>query len=101
MKQAPKIKSYLGFCIKAGKAVFGVDNIVKIKRGLYLIIQDKELGNASKRKLRNYVVSNNVELLELDIKQILAKENCKAVGLKEKNLANAIIREIKEIKQYE
>lgn len=84
MKQAPKIKSYLGFCIKAGKAVFGVDNIVKIKRGLYLIIQDKELGNASKRKLRNYVVSNNVELLELDMKTDTGKRELQSGRIKRK-----------------
>ena len=44
-----KIGTYLGFCIRSGKLVFGVDGAEKLKRDVYLLIADKTLSENSKR----------------------------------------------------
>lgn len=89
-----KIKSYTGLAIKAGKAVYGVDNI--LKSSPKFVIFDNNLGQASKRKLLNFLVKNNIDYYQTDINEIINKEKCKAIGLKEKNLIKAIISVIKE-----
>ncbi len=42
-----KIEAYLGFCIRAGKIVFGVDRIEKVKKGVYLLLADGGVGKNS------------------------------------------------------
>ncbi|MFW5780798.1 MAG: hypothetical protein ACOCWI_05045 [Bacillota bacterium] len=98
MKGLSKIKSYVGFAIKAKKTVFGVDNILKVKRGICLIIYDDDLGAPGKRKIKNFADKDDIICCQMNMKDIISKENCKAIGLKEKNLANAIIQVIKESK---
>ena len=42
-----KIETYLGFCIRAGKIVFGVDRLEKHKKGVHLILVDGSVGKNS------------------------------------------------------
>jgi hypothetical protein len=89
-----KLKSYAGFAIKCGKAVYGVDNILKY--GAEFVLVDTELGQASKRKLYNYLRKNGIEHYETNLNKIINLDRCKAFGIKEKNLANAIKNIVKE-----
>ena len=45
--QKSKIETYLGFCIRARKIVFGIDEIEQQRKGVYLIICDGTLGSNS------------------------------------------------------
>jgi hypothetical protein len=47
-----KIQTYLGFCIRAGKLVYGTDNIEKQKKGVKLIVCDKALADNAMQKLQ-------------------------------------------------
>lgn len=89
-----KIKSYTGFAIKAGKVVYGVDNI--LKNSPKFVIFDKNLGQAGKRKLLNFLETRQIDYYQTDINEIIQKENCKAIGIQERNLINAIKKVIKE-----
>ena len=42
-----KIETYLGFCVRAGKIVFGVDRIEKLKKGVFLLLADGGVGKNS------------------------------------------------------
>lgn len=94
MQNISKIRSYIGFSIKAGKAIFGVDNII-LKRSK-LILMDTTLSETSKRKLMNYLVKSRIECIELDLSEIVPKDNCKAIALTDKNLIDAIKKAMKE-----
>ena len=98
--QTSKIKSYIGFAVRAGDVVFGLDNIISSRNRVRVIIVDSELGTASRRKLSNYLSHNAIDVIELgDIslgRDILRRDNTKVIGVLNESLASAIIREAGE-----
>ena len=42
-----KIETYLGFCIRAGKIIFGVEMIERQKKGVKLLMADGAIGKNS------------------------------------------------------
>ena len=49
-----KIKSYLGFCQKAGDLVIGYNNLEKTKKGVFLIMVDISLGENTLKKVKKF-----------------------------------------------
>ena len=90
--QIPKIKSYIGFAIRSREITFGVDDIVKTKKAK-LIIASKDLGESSLSKLEKFSSEKNLEVILLDsvdFAEVVQNENIKAVSVENKNLAEAI-----------
>ena len=90
--QIPKFKSYIGFAIRSREITYGVDDIVKTKKSK-LIIASKELGESSLSKLNKFADSKNIEVILFDSAQyaeIMQNENIKAASIENKNLAEAI-----------
>ena len=50
MQTNGKIESYLGFCIKAGKAALGLDRAEALRRPAALLMADKELSEGSLKR---------------------------------------------------
>lgn len=89
-----KVETYLGFCVRARKAVFGVDDIEKQKKGVFLIICDGELSENSLKTVQKARAKLECPLLITDkgnLGELLHKPAVKAVAIKDKNLASAII----------
>lgn len=93
--QIAKIRSYVGFAIKAGKAKIGVDNIVTAKKTPYVILYDERLSQNSKEKLFRKCTDKKLFLVPMD--EIYPNKNCLAIGISEVNLAGAISKEMEEI----
>ena len=92
--QINKIRSYVGFAIRSGKALFGVDNIVGARRDPFLVLYDDRLKeNSTKKLLRR---CENFKVIRLALQEILPGRNCLAIGICDKNLAQAIINEVEE-----
>ncbi len=98
-----KIQTYLGFCIRAGHIIYGVDDIKKQKSGVYLLLVDEALGKSSlkgvikaKEKLacKMYIVEKDY------LGNLLYNPAVKVVGIKDKNLANAILTYIDSEAQF-
>ena len=98
-----KISTYLGFCIRSGKIVFGVDNAEKEKRDVYLLLVDENLGRSSFNTIKRvqekfacptYIVAAG------ELGKLLYRETVKAVTIKDKNLASALIKECGENPQF-
>ena len=90
--QIPKIKSYIGFAIRSREITFGVDDIVKTKKAK-LIIASRDLGESSLSKLEKFSSEKNLEVILLDaadFAEVVQNENIKAVSVENKNLAEAI-----------
>lgn len=88
-----KIETYLGFCIRARKIVFGVDDVEKQKRDVFLLVADETLGTSSMKTMLKaqetfscplYVTPKGV------LGEILHRAAVKAAAIKDKNLALAI-----------
>lgn len=91
-----KIKSYVGFAIKSGKAVFGVDQIISLRRPPKIVLYDDSLSENSLSKLKNYLSKQNVNSCKIAMEEIYPDKNCKAVGILDESLASAIEKSIKE-----
>ena len=89
-----KIKTYVGFAFKAGRCVLGVDNIEKLSKPM-LIIYSSELSQNSIKKLSETCNKVSHTMVEIeDFNEISPREGCKAVGIKDKNLAEAITKQL-------
>ena len=88
-----KLQSYLGFCVRARKIVFGVDNIEKERKGVYLLLCDEALGESSFKTMRKAQENLACPLLIAE-KEVLGaalyRPAVKAAAIKDKHLAKAI-----------
>ncbi len=88
-----KIETYLGFCIRARKIAFGVDDVEKQKRDVFLLIADETLGESSMKtmvKARDKFACPLYITPQGTLGAILHRAAVKAVAIKDKNLASAI-----------
>lgn len=89
-----KISAYLGFAIKSGKVIFGIDNLKDYDKKLYLVIicesaNDKYTDLALSKRLKTGCDLLKTKGVLLD--NLVNKSNCKILGIKNKELATAII----------
>lgn len=95
-----KIKSYIGFSIKSKQIIFGIDNIETSKAKPTLVIACKTLSENGKNQVLNYCKKNNITLVspkEETLSELVSRNNCKIVGLKNVNLSDAIVNCSQEI----
>ena len=94
--QSDKIAAYLGFCIRSGKISFGIDAILERKKDVYLILSDDTL---SENSIKNVFLAKDKFACPLlmtsggELGKLLCRPSVKAVGIREKNLAAAILQE--------
>lgn len=94
-----KIASYFGFCVRSGKIAYGVDEIEKQKKSVFLIVVDGDLGASSTRAAVKAKEKFGCPLLVAEagtLGEWLHKPAVKAVAIKEKHLAEAILESLKE-----
>ncbi len=90
-----KIETYLGFCIRSRKIVFGAESIEKLRKGVYLLVID---GGVGKNSLKSVLLAQ--ERLRCPIVaskdagglgETLHRPAVKAAAVTDKNLAAAIL----------
>ena len=92
--QNDKISTYLGFCIRSGKIVFGVDRAEALKKGVHLLIADSTLSENSMKVLVKLKEKFSCPLLVTEgvsLSELLHRPAVKAAAVKDKNLASAIL----------
>lgn len=90
-----KIQSYLGFAKKSKAIVFGLDNLEKYNKNIYLILYVKQLSENSLNKLNKLVNEKKWKmgvLINQSIDELLYVDNCKVIGITNENLADAILK---------
>ena len=89
-----KVETYLGFCVRARKICFGVDEIESLRKGVFLLLADGTLGESSLKKIQKAQQTLSCPLIVTEngrLGALLYKPAVKAVAIKDKNLALAII----------
>ena len=89
-----KIETYLGFGVRARKIVYGAENAEAQRRGVYLLLCDEKLGASSFKLMQNAQAKLNCPMLIVQnelLAQLLHRPAVKAIALKEKHLASAIL----------
>lgn len=91
-----RLFTFVGFAIKSRKVIYGVDNLVTAKRKPEIILYSELLGENSRKSLVAYADKNMIERYEVNLDEILSGKNCKALGITDRLLADAVKSEIKE-----
>ena len=90
-----KIRAYLGFCLRAGKIIFGVDDIEMHRKKIHLLLVDEGLADNSLKRLVKANESFSAPLLTAEaglLGELLHRPQVKAVAIKDFNLAKAILQ---------
>lgn len=97
-----KLKTYLGFSQRCGKIAFGTEAIALLKRGAYLVLADKALGETSMKRL--YAAAQRLRVptyvFDGEIAELLNRPGVKAAALCDGNLAKAAEKIIKNSKTW-
>ena len=89
-----RIETYLGFCVKARKIVFGAEEAEKQKRDVFLLLFDEDLGKSSQKSIVKAMEKFACRAYTLKagaLGELLHRPAVKAAAIKDKNLAAAII----------
>jgi len=91
-----KLKTYIGFAIKAGNVVFGYDNLIVSRKKLELVLMCNTLNDKMTSKVFNFCTNKNLKVIKLDLNLgDLISRNCKVLGISNHNLSQAILNELK------
>ena len=91
-----KVKSYLGFAIRSGKVIFGVDKLFDSKKKAQLILICSTQNEKVTNKVVRYAKNENIpyiKLKDLVVGEIVSRDNCKVIGILDINLAQAVKNE--------
>ena len=86
------IASYLGFAVKSGKIVYGLDNIEKSRKRKYLLVLCVTASENLSDSAEKYAAKNGIPLLrtEIPLEDIIYKRNYKLIALLDPNMAKAV-----------
>lgn len=90
-----KIETYIGFAIKKGAAVFGVDNIVRYRKKMYLLVVTESISERSLAAIEEHAQSRRLPLVTVQDYPLLMQRNCKALAICDKSLADAVQNNVK------
>ena len=101
--QTSKISTYLGFCLRARKIVFGAEEAEKQKRNVFLLIMDEGVGKSSQKSMLKAKENLGCPLVVAApdaLGQALHRPAVKAVAIQDKNLAEAILSIVESDPQF-
>ncbi len=93
-----KIASMLGFAMRAGKAVYGVDMICRSGSKVYAVLYAADLAEGSAFKLKAAAAAKGAAVIRCadDLSEITHRVNCKAIGVADRQMAEAILGNLNE-----
>ncbi len=88
-----KIESYLGFAVRSGKILYGIDSIKQSKKRKYLLVLSPSASENLREKAERYSTDFRVPLVVTNenLEDIMNKPNCKLAALLDANMAKAVI----------
>lgn len=93
-----KIMGLIGLCSRARKIVFGTDACVEqiIKNSIKLVVVAKDASERTIRKIKEICEENKIPFYNIlsiqEISKAIGKENKAVIGVKDKNIADEIIK---------
>lgn len=93
MQNIPKIASYLGFAVRAGKVLWGVENVTAKPRRRKVILMCPTTAENTSKQVKAYCQKTGSPLIELEgaTLEFLLKRNGKVLAVTDDNLAKAIL----------
>lgn len=89
---ADKTATYLGFALRARKAVLGVNAVKACKGTVYLLLADRSASENTMKEIERLRDRFGCPLLKVDgLETIAGKAFCKLAAVREEHLARAIL----------
>ena len=98
-----KIQTYIGFCIRSGKIIFGTEMISRQKKGVKLLLSDGGMGANSFKIMAKAKETLSCPLLITEagaLGVLTHRPSVKAVAIKDEHLAAAILKETADDPQF-
>ena len=98
-----KIQTYIGFCIRSGKIIFGTEMISRQKKGVKLLLSDGGMGASSFKIMAKAKETLSCPLLITEVGALgtlTHRPSVKAVAIKDEHLAAAILKETADDPQF-
>ncbi len=92
--QVNKISAYIGFAIKAGKVIYGIDAVEVYRKKTYLLIASEDISENSFKAAKKIQERLKVPLAVtqgIKLEELVHKPNCKFIAITVKNLSDAIL----------
>lgn len=98
MQMNSKIKTYVGFAIKKGDVVLGLDNIKKSKKAPKLVIIASDASEKTKKETKFCCQKINAVLIECgkSVEELVEKPGVKVFAMSDNNLIKAILQNLDE-----
>ena len=94
---ANKIESYLGFALRAGKLVLGLNNIEAIRKGVYCVLLDADAQKNSQKQARKARERFCCPLVVIkNLGALIKREGCMVAALQDASLAGAVLSEAEQ-----
>ena len=89
-----KIKAMLGFAVKSGKIVFGLDNLLETRKNIKLVVCSPTTSENNKEKLKMLCEYKKWKLVETSekLEDLIHRDNCKIVGLIDGGMSSEILK---------
>ena len=88
-----KTESYLGFAKRAGKLTLGINGTAAAKK-VYLLVADEGASDNSKKEIQKLRTRFSCPLVWVgDLGSMTGKEGCRLAAVRDRQLAEAILRE--------
>ncbi len=92
--QKNRAATYLGFCQRAGKLTLGVNAAATLKKGVFLLVMDESTASNSRKEIEKLQRKFACPLaICTGLEEIVHKAWCKLAAVRDKDLAEAIMRE--------
>ncbi len=90
-----KVESILGFAVRAGKVIYGIENVEHLRKKRYLMLICNSLSERSVRKCIAVADAGKVPLLQVKnkpLEELVHKTNCKVIAIGDKQMSQAILK---------
>lgn len=98
-----KLETYLGFCVRSRKIIFGVEMISRQKKGVKLLLCDDGMGASSLKIIKNAQTALRCPLWMVEsgvLGEILHRPAVKVVAITDEHLSAAILSVVAEKPQF-
>lgn len=87
-----KIESYLGFAVRSGKILYGIDNIAVGRKRKYALVLCCTASENLAQKAKTVAERDGIPLIttETPLEIMVNKTNCKLVALTDAHMAKAV-----------
>lgn len=96
-----KISCYIGFSVKAGKIIYGLDDLLKFPYKAKVVLISDDLTENSLKKLdtikNKYFDLKIYKIIEPILEDLVHKKNCKLIALTDAELSKAVCNNINTV----